>query len=191
VTQARDVRPYGRPAPGAEDGTMTSPEEAAMYQRPFRPWWEDQPQHRPRLLIEDPSPALEVAEFRCFEDAGFDVALCSGPGEDQGCPLVTGDGCRLVDGADVVLMGPGMAAHRSEVAAAIHRRRPGVPIVVQVPRDDAGQCPPGCVAETVPASVDGQVRAVSRALDHPPADTPPPSSAATATMARLVDLLGW
>ena len=157
-----------------------------MKQRPFSPWSELRHQQRPRLLIEDPSPALELAEFRSFTDSGFDVACCSGPSEGQPCPLTKGGDCRLVEVADVVLMGPGMACHRAEVAAAIHRRRPGAPVVVQIPREDPGQCPPGCIAEYVPASVDGQIRAVWRALD-----TPPPSTAETATMARLVDLLGW
>jgi len=167
-----------------------------MQQRPFGSWSEPHTRRRPRLLIEDPSPALEVAEFRSFEDSGFDVALCRGPAEGDPCPLTKGCDCRLVDDADVVLMGPGMADHRAEVAAAIHRRRPGLPVVVQIPRHEGASCPPGCVADEYPASVGGQVRAVWRALDGRPAtrragDTPPPSTAATSTTARLVDLLGW
>ena len=171
-----------------------------MNQRPFSHWSE--PDHRPRLLIEDPSPALQVAEFRSFEDSGLDVALCSGPGEGHACPLTEGGDCPLVDSADVVLMGPGMAGYRAEVAEAIHRRQPDLPIVVQIPRRDPAQCPPGCIAASYPASVDGQIRSVWRALDGwpatpppvapgPMADTPPPSTATTSTMARLVDLLGW
>jgi hypothetical protein len=173
-----------------------------MKQRVFSPWSELRHQQRPRLLIEDPSPALEPVEFRRFEDSGFDVAWCSGPSEGHACPLEKGGDCRLVELADAVLMGPGMAGHRAEVAAAIQHRRPGIPIVVQIPRGDPAQCPPGCITEFVPASVDGQIRAVWRALDrrpavqpvtapHRPPDTPPPSTAETSTMARLVDLLGW
>ncbi|HVW33528.1 MAG TPA: hypothetical protein VHL53_13400 [Acidimicrobiia bacterium] len=159
-----------------------------MKQRPFRSWSE----HRPRLLIEDPSPALELAEFRTFEESGFDVALCSGPGEDDGCPLAAGGDCPLVDGADVVIMGPGMAAHRAEVSEAIHRRRPDLPVVVQVPPHDRAECPPGCIPAGYPSSVDGQVRSVWRALDRgAPAPAPAPSGALTPTEARLIDLLGW
>lgn len=166
-----------------------------MIQRPFDAWSLLRQPHRPRLLIEDPDPALQVSEFRLFEDAGFDVALCSGPGGRSDCPLVAGEDCELVESADVVLMGPGMADHRDEVAAAIHHHRPEMPVVVQIPRADPGQCPSGCVAEYVPASINGQIRALWRALDGQPAPspaaTPPPSRAQSSTTARLIDLLGW
>jgi hypothetical protein len=163
---------------------MNVPEEAVMQQRMFRLGTE--PHQRPRLHVEDPSAALEMSEFRLFDEAGFDVALCSGPCLGEECTLVAGDDCRLVAEADLVLMGPGMAIHRAEVAAAIQHHRPGVPVVVQVPRADPGQCPPGCIANAYPSSVDGQVRALWRVLDERP-----PSTAVDPTMARLIDLLGW
>ena len=137
-----------------------------MHQHTTGPWSETQHGRRPRLLIEDPSPVFEVAEFRRFEDAGFDVAVCSGPDEAHRCPLTEGGDCRLAELADVVLIGPGMAPHRGEIAAAHRRRRPDLPLVVQVPRDDPGQCPPGFFAGYVPASVDGQIRSLWRALDR-------------------------
>ena len=137
-----------------------------MQQREFSPW--SQIGHsRPRLLIEDPDPALRVSDFSLFTESGLDVALCSGPSTDEPCPLVEGGGCGLVDAADVVLMGPGLAGHRHEVARALHRRRPGLPVVVEVSRDGSEAAPEGCVPLRVPASVDGQVRAVWRALDRP------------------------
>jgi hypothetical protein len=137
-----------------------------MKQRTLRPWSEARHRQRRRVLIEDPHPALQVAEFRSFEDAGFDVAVCSGPGEGASCPLEEGGDCRLAELADVVVMGPGMAAHRAAVAAEMHRRRPDVPVVVQIPRGDPGECPPGCVAQYTPASVDGQIRFLWKALDR-------------------------
>jgi hypothetical protein len=153
---------------------------------------------RARLLVEDPSPALHVAEFRRFHDAGFDVALCTGPGaEADGCPLVHGERCQLADEADVVLMGPGMAGCRDEVATAHHRHRPDLPIVVQVPRADPDQCPAGCIADYYPGSVDGQIRSLWRAVNPWPAsrgpgrDVPSPPTAVDPTTARLIDLLGW
>lgn len=153
---------------------------------------------RARLLVEDPSPALHVAEFRRFQEAGFDVAVCAGPGaETDGCPLLHGGVCELADLADIVLMGPGMAGCRAEVAAAHHRHRPDLPVVVQVPRTDPGQCPTGCIPDYYPGSVDGQIRSLWRALDRWPAtrptaqDVPRPSTAVDPTTARLVDLLGW
>lgn len=166
-----------------------------MFQRRFSssaPWHRH---HRPRLLIEDPDPALQVAEFRLFEEAGFDVALCAGPCEGDECSLIAGRGCELVDAADLVLMGPGMRDHRAEVADAILHQRPALPIVAQVPRSAPEQCPPGCVPGYYPVSVDGQIRLLWRALDTqspaPAAEAPAPSTAASSTMARLVDLLGW
>jgi hypothetical protein len=168
-----------------------------MNQRMF-PTSESPRGQRPRLLVEDPSPALHVAEFRRFQDAGFDVALCAGPGaEADDCPLVHGGECHLADLADIVLMGPGMAGSRAEVAAAHHRHRPELPVVVQVPRTDSDQCPPGCIPDHYPGSVDGQIRSLWRALDRWPAsrsavqDVPPSSTAVDPTTARLVDLLGW
>jgi hypothetical protein len=141
-------------------------EEALVKQRTDSAWSEDRNRQRPRLLIEDSHPALQVAEFRRFEDAGFDVALCTGPDEGSPCPLEHGGECRLAELADVVVMGPGMAPHQTGVAAAIHRRRPDVPVVVQVPRGVPDQCPPGCITQYVPSSIDGQIRSVWRALDR-------------------------
>jgi len=169
-------------------------------QRPFIP--RSEARRRPRLLIEDPSPALQLAECRLFEEAGLDVAVCSGPGDGDPCPLTGGGTCRLAEEADLVLMGPGMAGSRTEVAAALHRRRPDLPVLVQVPRSDPGRCPPGCIPDYYPASVDGQIRSVWRALDRRPAtrppaapgpscDAPPVSTAPSSTVTRLVDLLGW
>jgi hypothetical protein len=147
------------PAAGPSRGGR---DEAAHAQ----PWSEVRDRRRPRLLVEDPHAAFEVAEFRCFEDAGFDVAVCTGPGEGVPCPLEEGADCRLAELADVVVMGPGMAPHRAAVAAEMHRRRPEVPVVVQMRRDDPGQCPPGCIAQYAPASIEGQIRSVWNALDR-------------------------
>jgi len=156
------------------------------------------------LFVEEPSPALGVAEFRRFEEAGFDLALCSGPCEGRVCPLKKGGDCRLVDVADLVVMGPGVAGHRAKVAAAIQHTRPGLPIVVQMLRGDSGQCPPACVPSYYPVSVDGQIRSLWRALERPnpphpsaaprpslAAPGPKPSTAEPSTEARLLDLLGW
>jgi len=167
-----------------------------MFQRPFRARPEPRGRCRPRLLIEDPCPALQPVEFRRFEEAGFDVALCAGPGDGETCPLVAGRQCRLAEDADLVLIGPGLV-RRGEIAAAHHERRPRLPVVAQVPRTDPGQCPAGCIADYSPASVDGEIRSLWRALDQrrpsPPEATglPAPSSAVSPTAARLIDLLGW
>ena len=119
---------------------------------------------RPRLLVEDTRPALAISDFSLFQDAGFDVALCRGPGSDPGaCPLLRGQQCMLVAGADVVLHGldPGLG-----VAAAIRRHRPELPVVVEQPRQEPGAADPvpaGCVPLAYPCSVSGQIDALLRA----------------------------
>jgi hypothetical protein len=145
-----------------------------MEQRDFSPWSE-LGHSRPRLLIEDPDPALRMADFSLFTESGLDVALCSGPSAEEPCPLVEAGECRLADAADVVLMGPGMAGQRHEVAAALRGRRPALPVLVEVPRQGTETAPEGCTPLRVPASVDGQIRAVWRALDRPARPAPVPA----------------
>lgn len=123
---------------------------------------------RPRLLIEDGRPALAVSDFSLFQDAGFDVAFCGGPGDDlpadlTPCPLLRGQRCALVDGADVVLHGP--SAGRG-VAAAIRRERPELPVVIEQGREQEGSADPvpaGCIPLRYGCSVHGQIDALLRA----------------------------
>jgi hypothetical protein len=138
-----------------------------MKQRiPRRTWSSPHPSgRRPRLLIEDGHPALAISDFSLFRDAGFDVAFCSGPGDEPGaCPLLRGQQCPLVAGADVVLHGLDPAVG---IAAAIRRQRPELPVVVEQRRPEAGSAgtvPAGCVPLGYPCSVSGQVDALLRAV---------------------------
>lgn len=121
--------------------------------------------HRPRVLIEDDHPALAISDFSMFEQAGFDVAFCSGPdGDPAACPVLHGRPCPLLMGADVVLHGLDSVLG---VAAAIRRQSPGVPVVVEQHRRADGSLPPvpeGCVRLAFPCSVRGQTDALWRAL---------------------------
>ncbi|TVZ03753.1 hypothetical protein EAS64_14905 [Trebonia kvetii] len=121
--------------------------------------------HRPRLLIEDDRPALAISDFSLFHDAGFDVAFCSGPGEDpHACPVMHGQACPLPAAADVVLHGLDPALG---IAAAIRRQCPQLPVVIEQRRDEdgsAGEVPDGCLPLRYASSVSGQVAAVRRAL---------------------------
>jgi hypothetical protein len=133
---------------------------------PRRTWSSPHPSGRhPRLLIEDGHPALAISDFSLFRDAGFDVAFCSGPGDEPGaCPLLRGQKCPLVAEADVVLHGLDPALG---IAAAIRRRHPQLPVVVEQRRQKAGSAsavPAGCVRLGYPCSVRGQVDALLRAV---------------------------
>jgi len=124
---------------------------------------------RPRVLIEDSHPALEISDFAAFRDAGFDVAYCSGPATEAAaesagsghapgtCPLLCGADCEILAGADVVLHGLDPAFG---VAADIRWWHPELPVVVKT---DA-PAPDGCTAIPACCSVKGQVEAVRRAL---------------------------
>jgi hypothetical protein len=150
-----------------------------MKQRVSRRTWYSPPStgRRPRVLIEDSHPALEISDFAAFRDAGFDVAYCSGPaGESAGsghargpCPLLCGADCEILAGADVVLHGLDPA---SGVAADIRWWHPELPVVVKT---DA-PAPDGCTRIPACCSVKGQVEAVRRALSAQSRPSLPPRS---------------
>ena len=119
---------------------------------------------RPRILIEDDHQALAISDFSLFEQAGLDVAFCSGPGaEPRACPLLRGRPCPVVASADAVLHGLDPALG---IAAAIRHQRPDLPVVMKQRHPGAGQplAPAGCTVLPCSASVPGQIDAVWRAL---------------------------
>jgi len=138
-----------------------------MRQRvPGRAWYSPgRPGHRPRVLIEDDHPALAISDFSLFQQAGFDVAYCSGPGGAAGnCPLLRGQRCVVLDGADAVLHG---LDPRLGIAAAIRRQHPGIAVVTEQRHDPDGgpdQAAEGCAQLTFASSVPGQVDALRREL---------------------------
>jgi hypothetical protein len=120
---------------------------------------------RPRVLIEDHHQALAISDFALFEQAGLDVAYCSGPGaEPRACPLLRGQRCPVLARAQAVLHGLDPALG---IAAAARRQHPGLPVVVEQPRRP-GATPPslpeGCTPLPFPASVRGQIDALWRVL---------------------------
>lgn len=121
--------------------------------------------HRPRVLIEDDCPALAISDFSLFQQAGFDIAFCSGPGPGEAsCPPLRGGPCPALAGADAVLHG---LDARLGVAGAIHRVRPGMPVIVRQRRFEPGgeqAAPDGCVPLAPDCSVPGQIDALRRAL---------------------------
>jgi hypothetical protein len=138
-----------------------------MKQRLHRRTWQSPGRagRRPRILIEDDHPALAISDFSLFERAGFDIAYCSGPGDDlASCPLLCGQQCPLVAAADAVLHGLDPALG---IAAAICRQRPGMPVVIERHRraDNSLQpTPDGRTPLSVPCSVEGQIDSLWQAL---------------------------
>jgi hypothetical protein len=138
-----------------------------MKQRvPWRAWKRaDRAGRRPRVLIEDSHPALAISDFSLFEQAGFDVAFCSGPGPDlAACPLLHDQPCPVLARADAVLhdLDPGLG-----VAAAIRHRRPEVPVLAAQRRRADGSLPAvpqGCIPHVFPSSVKGQIDALWQVL---------------------------
>ena len=132
---------------------------------PRRAWRSRAPGHRPRILIEDSHAALAISDFSLFEQAGFDVAVCSGPGRDPGdCPVLHGRECAALAGADAVLhnLDPDLG-----IAGAIRSRYPDKPVVMEVRRQADGSLPPvpeGCVPLVYPCSVQGQIDALWRVI---------------------------
>jgi hypothetical protein len=140
-----------------------------MKQRvPRRAWYSGGFADRPRVLVESDSPALAISDFSKFQEAGFDVAFCSGPGcTPEACPLMRDEECDVLASADAVLHG---LDRGFGLAAAIRQRRPDIPVLVEVRRGPAGELPEvpeGCVPLPSPCSVKGQVDALRRELTKP------------------------
>jgi hypothetical protein len=126
-----------------------------------------------RLLVESPDPGLAISNFDAFRDAGFEVTVCAGPAVDAGeCPVVRGEPCPLMAGADIVLFdldsdpprrSQVLAPTRAEVLAAMRARRPGLPIVAMSAAPTA-ETVSGCTTIRPTTSVGGQVAALQKAV---------------------------
>jgi len=141
-----------------------------MKQRVPRRSWQPAPPagHRPRVLVEDDQPALAVSDFSLFEQAGFDVAFCTGPGDDRAaCPALRAERCPVLAGADVVLHG---LDPRLGVAGAIRRQCPATPVLLKrrAAADSGAEPVPGRVLLAPECSVRGQIEALRSALARKP-----------------------
>ena len=126
----------------------------------------------PRVLIEDPDSARGLATATVLRRAGYAVALCPGPSEfrdpPERCSLLDSEDCLIVEGADAVVFRLGLdRTEGRRVLSALRLRRPGTPLVVEVPglevdryRAELGGCELVCSA----ASPEELVGAVDRAV---------------------------
>ena len=159
------------PAPGRALTGQTECLGGRMKQRvPRRAWYSPGGAFgRPRVLVEDDHPALAISDFSRFQEAGFDVAFCSGPGHTpEDCPLLRGAECEVLASADAVLHG---LDSKLGVAAAIRRRHPEIPVVAEQRRGEDGSLEPvpeGCVPLVYACSVKGQVDALRREIADRP-----------------------
>lgn len=92
----------------------------------------------PRVLVECRDLAQLVAMERVLGNAGYEVAGCTGPSADAGCPLLAGGSCALQAGADVIVNCVGVDDR--EARSLVRRTRAvraGTPLVIEVSPPDA------------------------------------------------------
>jgi hypothetical protein len=128
---------------------------------------------RARVLIEHPDPATLWAEAEAMRDAGYDVAVCTGPTKTferasvrQTCPLLVDGHCSLVEQADVVVSTTDLGESQSLLAALSERRTPA--LVVESSKfvlDRGGHEIGEATVIDVPVTEKTLLAAVSAALD--------------------------
>lgn len=92
------------------------------------PSWPHTNPRRRRLLVEGPSH--QWSGTAAANRLGYDVMVCTGPsGRAKDCPLLEGEHCPLVDGADGVLVA--LPAEEHETIVAAHAKRNWPPTLVK------------------------------------------------------------
>ena len=89
---------------------------------------------RPRVLVEHRDEACGLALAASLRLAGYAVAVCTGPGQSESCPLTGSDGCPTAQDADLLVSCLGFErAEAREVLRGLRARCADVPVVVEVP----------------------------------------------------------
>ena len=138
-----------------------------------QPWpWVGQP----RVLIEHPDESTGLALASILRQAGYAVAVCPGPEHAEHCPLTGPEGCAVAHGADVVVSSLGVERPEArEVLQALRMRRPGTPLIVEVPPGDNAEWQDllaGCDLIVSPVVPDELVACVRAALAKSSAEPP-------------------
>lgn len=139
-----------------------------------QPWqWVGQP----RVLIEHPDESAGLALASILRQAGYAVAVCPGPEQSEHCPLTGPEGCAVAHGADVVVSSLGFERPEArEVLQALRLRRPGTPLIVEVPPGGKAEWQDmleGCDVIASPVQPDELVACVGAALAKSRPDEPP------------------
>ncbi|HKI91774.1 MAG TPA: hypothetical protein VJ986_05705 [Gaiellaceae bacterium] len=129
------------------------------------PWpWVGQP----RVLIEHPDESAGLVFASVLRRAGYAVAVCPGPEHEEHCPLTGPEGCAVAHGADVVVSSLGVERPEArEVLQALRARRPGTPLIVEVPaggEDEWRDLLEGCDLIAAPVAPEQLVARVRDAL---------------------------
>lgn len=121
---------------------------------------------RPRVLVEMPNPVLAATVATLFEEEGYDVTHCGGPGHTPyGCPLARGLRCPIADQADIIVDGLGLVTPEGRAVWAGHEAtHAGTPrVLVRGPGDPAVKAAPGRASIAGPLTRQGILEAVEHA----------------------------
>ena len=95
------------------------------------------------VLVEAPARwNWAVAEASRLSDCS--ITFCPGPAgrPDCGCPMVTGEGCAMVDDADVLVTHLDLASAANRAAlAAVRQAKPGMPVIALAWKADVERYP--------------------------------------------------
>jgi hypothetical protein len=123
-----------------------------------------------RVVVENEDASWQWAATRILETAGYEVACCGGPKHlpHQRCPLVAGDRCPLIEGADLVVNGLGISDPANHaVLSALRTDHGRIPVIAEIPTPQVARLHaeiPGCRTVPRPVGPGDLVAAVDDAL---------------------------
>ncbi len=108
------------------------------------PEWTGAADVRPRVLLEHRDPSVLDILSDGLEDEGFEVLTCGGPRPEVGpgtaCPLLSGEACPGVDGADVVVTSLLVEdGEQGRIVVALTNLPEGPPVLLEATSLQAGR----------------------------------------------------
>lgn len=141
------------------------------------PSWPARSERR-RVLVEIPGARWRVSP--ALEAHGMDVIACGGPSArcaGHGCPMLAGDSCPLVEGADVVVFSLRHTDPQARALLDAHRRAGTHPLVIELRNGDQVVDGPDDAVILDKPSIDDACAVVRGLLDGRPLPVPISSSA--------------